>query len=204
MRRRSLCAARLNWRWKRPRRRTFSSLSEDGMERLRSSSRDRSLSESESWSAGTWCMWERLPVAGPGRQNNPNGDHPQCPSLGSSLHLLPWPYHQVPVRGAWLHLTAPPHKAVANSRKIPFASCSFRLSKPPSLSLCLPVPHPSPSREWPRLVSLQRVKCLCCTGEPSVPRDPVTAYAPGLASSLSSPQRLDMPFATCLGGGCAK
>lgn len=28
------------------------------MERLRSSSRDRSLSESESWSVGTWCVGE--------------------------------------------------------------------------------------------------------------------------------------------------
>lgn len=44
----SLWAARRSGRWKRPRVRPLSSLSEDGMERLLSSSKDRSLSESES------------------------------------------------------------------------------------------------------------------------------------------------------------
>ena len=46
--RRSLWLERLNRRWMRPRRRTLSSLSEEGMERLRSSSMERSESESES------------------------------------------------------------------------------------------------------------------------------------------------------------
>lgn len=45
---RSLWLDRLNRRWMRPRSLTLSSLSEDGMERLRSSSMDRSESESES------------------------------------------------------------------------------------------------------------------------------------------------------------
>lgn len=44
----SLWAARRSGRWKRPRVRPLSSLSEDGMDRLLSSSKDRSLSESES------------------------------------------------------------------------------------------------------------------------------------------------------------
>lgn len=44
----SLWLDRLNRRWMRPRSLTLSSLSEDGMERLRSSSMDRSESESES------------------------------------------------------------------------------------------------------------------------------------------------------------
>lgn len=46
--RRSPWLERLNRRWMRPRSLTLSSLSEDGMERLRSSSMDRSESESES------------------------------------------------------------------------------------------------------------------------------------------------------------
>lgn len=46
--RRSLWLERLNRRWMRPRRRTLSSLSDEGMERLRSSSIERSESESES------------------------------------------------------------------------------------------------------------------------------------------------------------
>lgn len=82
VRRRSLCAARLSWRWKRPRRRTFSSLSEDGMERLCSSSRDRSLSESESWSVGTRCVGEtfgmkvgEVPADSTGRAEPPQADH---------------------------------------------------------------------------------------------------------------------------------
>lgn len=44
----SLWATRQSGRWKRPRVRPLSSLSEDGMDRLLSSSRDKSLSESES------------------------------------------------------------------------------------------------------------------------------------------------------------
>lgn len=44
----SLWAARWSGRWKRPCARPLSSLSEDGMDRLLSSSKDRSLSESES------------------------------------------------------------------------------------------------------------------------------------------------------------
>lgn len=48
VRRRSLWLERLNRLWMRPRRRTLSSLSEEGMERLRSSSMERSESESES------------------------------------------------------------------------------------------------------------------------------------------------------------
>lgn len=44
----SLWAALRSGRWKRPRVRPLSSLSEEGMERLLSSSKDRSLSESES------------------------------------------------------------------------------------------------------------------------------------------------------------
>lgn len=44
----SLWAARRSGRWKRPRVRPLSSLSEDGIDRLLSSSKDRSLSESES------------------------------------------------------------------------------------------------------------------------------------------------------------
>lgn len=76
VRRRSLCATRLNWRWKRPRRRTFSSLSEDGMERLRSSSRDRSLSESESWSGGR-CGGEIF-----GKRVGEEGQSSACGRLG--------------------------------------------------------------------------------------------------------------------------
>lgn len=48
----SLWAARRSGRWKRPRVRPLSSLSEDGMDRLLSSSKDRSLSESESAPGG--------------------------------------------------------------------------------------------------------------------------------------------------------
>lgn len=44
----SLWAALRSGRWKRPLVRPLSSLSEDGMDRLLSSSKDRSLSESES------------------------------------------------------------------------------------------------------------------------------------------------------------
>lgn len=47
---RSLFAARLNRRGNRPRYRSFSSLSDDANDTLRSSSSDRSLSVSESWS----------------------------------------------------------------------------------------------------------------------------------------------------------
>lgn len=69
----SLWAARQSGRWKRPRGRPLSSLSEDGMDRLLSSSKDRSLSESESapgvggqrWEAQR-CRGEKRDLGSPG------------------------------------------------------------------------------------------------------------------------------------------